>query len=169
LCLTPTTLLCSDMTEETKPYINYAEFLKNQTPLHSANEHHEQKLSMQDKIALVLTEKIGSFWFFVFCMVLVIVWTVWNVSAPVKLHFDDSQFNIWQYVSSAFQIVTMPLIMVVQQIQLQHANARSEFSYLAMERSIKENAMMIQYLEQISEQNERLLRKIETFEAKSKV
>lgn len=138
-------------------FINYEEFLAQQPLLHSAHEHHEQKLKTRDKIALFLTERIGSFWFFIFCTILVIIWSIWNVYTPQKLHFDDAQFNIWQYVSSAFQIITMPLIMVVQQIQLQHAEARSEFSYLAMKRSIGENAIIIKYLEDLTKINQQLI------------
>lgn len=129
----------------------------NQYPqLKPAHEYHEHKLTTKDKIALFLTEKIGSFWFFIFCIILVSAWSTWNVFAPVHLRFDDSQFNIWQYISSAFQIITMPLIMVVQQIQLQHAEARSEFSYLAMKRSIGENKTMMKNQELIMKQNEEL-------------
>lgn len=129
----------------------------NQYPnLHPAHEHHERKLTIKDKIALFLTERIGSFWFFVFCCVLVSIWSAWNIFAPAHMRFDDSQFNIWQYISSVFQIVTMPLIMVVQQIQLQHAEARSEFSYLAMKRSIGENEIMMKNQEILMKQNEEL-------------
>lgn len=46
--------------------------------------------------------------------------------------------------------------MVVQQIQLQHAEARSEFSYLAMKRSIGENKTMMKNQELIMKQNEEL-------------
>jgi len=124
--------------------------------LYPAHEHHERKLTTKDKIALFLTERIGSFWFFIFCCILVSSWSVWNVFAPAHMRFDDSQFNMWQYISSAFQIITMPLIMVVQQIQLQHAEARSEFSYLAMKRSIGENEIMMKNQELIMKQNEEL-------------
>lgn len=123
--------------------------------LYPAHEHHERKLTTKDKIALFLTERIGSFWFFIFCCILVSSWSVWNVFAPAHMRFDDSQFNMWQYISSAFQIITMPLIMV-QQIQLQHAEARSEFSYLAMKRSIGENEIMMKNQELIMKQNEEL-------------
>ena len=151
---------------ETTQMTESKEFLDKQPKLYPAHEHHDRKLNARDKIALFINEKIGSFWFFVFCVLLVVVWTVWNVMSPPSFRFDDAQFNIWQYVSSAFQIIMMPLIMVVQQIQLQHAEARSEFSYLASKRSMGENALMISYLEALlkdAEKNEEMRKKIDDF------
>mgnify|MGYP000872334941 CR=1 FL=1 len=126
--------------------------------LYPAHEHHEKKLRLSDKIALFITERLlGSFSFFVLCCVMVAVWAVWNIKSPAEMRFDDSQFNMWQYISSAFQIITMPLLLLVQQLQLKHAEARSEFSYLAAQRSMKENAEMLEKLNTLTQDNQQLI------------
>ncbi len=58
------------------------------------------------------------------------LWLSWNIFAPVHLRFDPfPAFVLWLFISNMIQIMLMPLIMVGQNLQGKHAEARAEADY----------------------------------------
>jgi len=72
-----------------------------------------ESLSPLERLALVVTEKVGTMGFFLIILVWTIVWLGWNVFAPEDLRFDPfPAFVLWLFISNLIQIHLMPLIMV---------------------------------------------------------
>jgi uncharacterized membrane protein len=56
-----------------------------------------------------------------------VFWLGWNLLAPPSLQFDAPMgFVFWLFISNLIQIMLMPLIMVGQNVQGRHAQARAE-------------------------------------------
>lgn len=94
------------------------------------NVIHEDRLTPGDKIALLLTNKIGTVGFFIIIACWTIAWLLWNTVAPSAFRFDPSPtFQIWLFISNLIQILLMPLIMVGQNLQGRHSEIRAENDY----------------------------------------
>ena len=63
--------------EDTKP-LSYAELLKLRKPLRNVNTEIKQKLSVLDKVALWITQKVGSMGFFLLIFTWTLLWLGWN-------------------------------------------------------------------------------------------
>lgn len=105
--------------------------LKNQLkPIRNANIIHKEKLSRLDKFAIWITDQVGSMGFFIIIFCWTLVWLGWNALAPAHLRFDPfPAFVLWLFISNMIQIFLMPLIMIGQNLQSQHAEARAEADF----------------------------------------
>jgi len=84
-----------------------------------------------------------------------VFWLSWNFLAPPRLQFDAPMgFVFWLFISNMIQILLMPLIMVGQNIQGRHAEARAEHDLEVNVKAEKEIEMILQHLER---QNEMLI------------
>src|SRR6185369_324751 len=100
------------------------------TSISPVNKTHHEKLSKLDKLALLVTNKIGTMGFFFCIFIWTFLWLGWNILAPVNLRFDPyPAFVLWLFISNLIQIHLMPLIMVGQNIQGKYAELRSEYDY----------------------------------------
>ncbi len=105
----------------------------------NANEEHKENLSLSDKIALYITNKVGTFAFFIFTVCLTIL--------PFII---PGLMNIIQFISSAFlQLILLPLIIIGQNLQSKHAELRAESAY---DTSIKSESKIGLLSEEIAEQ-----------------
>jgi len=87
-----------------------------------------EKASRLDRAAVWITEKVGTMGFFLIIFIWTVLWLGWNLLAPKELQFDPPMgFVFWLFISNLIQILLMPLIMVGQNIQGQHAEARAEY------------------------------------------
>lgn len=104
--------------------------LNPNTPLPNANDMHAEKLSYQDRVALYITERVGSMGFFGTIFLWTAFWISWNMLAPATLRFDPyPAYVLWLFISNMIQIFLMPMIMIGQNLQSRHAEARAEASY----------------------------------------
>ncbi len=83
---------------------------------------------------------------------IILVWTVfwlgWNLLAPKPLQFDPPMgFVLWLFISNLIQILLMPLIMVGQNIQGKHAEARAENDLEVNVKAEKEIEVVLHHLE----------------------
>ena len=84
-------------------------------------------MSKVDRFALAITDRVGTIGFFLLIFVWTVLWLGWNLLAPPRLQFDPPMgFVFWLFISNLIQIMLMPLIMVGQNIQGKHADARAE-------------------------------------------
>ena len=110
---------------------------KTKLKIKNVNITHKEQLSVTDKIALWITNKVGTFGFFVFTVVLTI--------APFVI---PGIMPIIQFVSSAFlQLVLLPLIIIGQNLQSQHAELRAESTYDIANKSEREIEEIHEHLE----------------------
>ncbi|HXX57692.1 MAG TPA: DUF1003 domain-containing protein [Thermodesulfovibrionales bacterium] len=89
--------------------------------------------------------------FFIMIFVWTIVWLGWNTLVPKALRFDPSPaFVLWLFISNILQIFLMPLIMIGQNLQGRHAEARAESDF---EVNIKAEAEVETILLHLEQQN----------------
>lgn len=135
-------------------------------PPTNVNEKHEQSLSSMDKLAIYITDHVGTMGFFIIIFIWTLLWLGWNFLAPVKLRFDPPMsFVFWLFLSNMIQIFLMPLIMIGQNLQGRHAETRAENDYLINCKAEKEVETILHHLEY---QNEILITMLEALGPTSK-
>lgn len=137
---------------------------KHATPA-NVNSKHRESLSSLDKLALWITDHVGSmkFFFLIFCWT--VVWLGWNTLAPRPWRFDPfPAFVLWLFISNMIQIFLMPLIMIGQNLQSRHAEMRAEEDFRINKKSEQEVEAILKHLENQNELILEILRRIERME-----
>src|SRR3984885_13926278 len=107
--------------------LSLAEFKQRRKPLRNINKEVSDKPSRLDKLAVFITERVGTIGFFLIIFTWTVLWLGWNLLAPKQLQFDPPMgFVLWLFISNLIQILLMPLIMVGQNIQGRYAETRAE-------------------------------------------
>lgn len=123
-------------------------FRKRRRPLRNINREIQENLHWWDKLATWITEKVGTIGFFATIAVWTLLWLGWNLLAPASLQFDPPMgFVLWLFISNLIQILLMPLIMVGQNIQGRHADARAETDLEINVKAEQEIEVILQHLE----------------------
>jgi len=128
---------------------------KKASIVRNVNVEQKEKLSKTDKIALWVINKVGTFGFAVFCICLTLT--------PFLI---PSLMPAVQFISSAFlQLVLLPLIMIGQNLQSAHAEARAEADYEINKKAEDEIRTVLAHLEnqndELKEQNKNILQILE--------
>ncbi len=101
-------------------------------PEHISNVNviHRRQLSSLDKLALIVTDRVGTMGFFFIIFGWTVLWLGWNTIGPKNWRFDPAPaFVFWLFISNLIQLHLMPLIMIGQNIQGKHAELRTEHDY----------------------------------------
>lgn len=134
-------------------------------PAKNTNIIHRRRLTLLDKLALFVTDKIGTMGFFLIIFVWTFLWLSWNIFAPESWRFDPfPAFVLWLFISNLIQIHLMPLIMVGQNIQGKHAELRAEHDFETDQKAEKEIETILLHLENQQKLILRILEKIEKLE-----
>jgi len=137
----------------------YKQLKSLQKPIRNVNKSHEKSLSRLERIAVRITDSVGSVGFFLIIFGWTLSWLGWNTIAPVELRFDPfPAFVLWLFISNMIQIFLMPLIMIGQNLQGRHAEERAESDFEVNVRAEKEIEVILMHLEQ---QNELILKILE--------
>ncbi len=135
-------------------------------PVRNINIEHRERLSKLDKLALLVTVRVGTMGFFLLIFAWTFIWLGWNIMAPSGWRFDPyPAFVLWLFISNMIQILLMPLIMVGQNLQGRHSEARAESDFELNTQSEREIEMILQHLEN---QNELILKILHHLEQGSK-
>lgn len=141
------------------------EIKKSYPNLKNVNQTHKEKLSKMDRLAVVVTNKIGTMGFFFIIFIWTALWLGWNVMAPTSLRFDPyPAFVLWLFISNLIQIHLMPLIMVGQNIQGRHAELRAQYDYDTDKKAEKEIESILIHLENQQQLMLTILNRIERLE-----
>ena len=106
------------------------------------------KLSRLERLAVLITEHVGTMGFFFVILGWTVVWLGWNFLAPPRLQFDPPMaFVFWLFISNVIQILLMPLIMVGQNIQGLHSEARAEHDLEVNVKAEQEIELVLSHLE----------------------
>lgn len=116
----------------------------------------KSRLTKLDKIALLVTTKIGSMGFVLACIVLAAVPLFVNSSMPVILYIS----------SGMLQLILLPLIMVGQNLQNRHAELRAEHEYETNIKAEKEIEKVLIRLEKQHQTMLEVLKRMEKIEKK---
>jgi uncharacterized membrane protein len=119
----------------------------------------KENASRLNKLAVWITEEVGTMGFFLTIFTWTVLWLSWNLLAPKALQFDPPMgFVLWLFISNLIQILLMPLIMLGQNIQGRHAEARAEYDLEVNVKAEKEVESILYHLER---QNRLLLALVE--------
>jgi uncharacterized membrane protein len=103
---------------DTKTPKTLDELKKLRKPLPNVNILHKQKLSRLQRLAVWITERIGTMGFFFIILGWTAIWLGWNTLTPKDWRFDPfPAFVLWLFLSNMIQIFLMPLIMIGQNLQ----------------------------------------------------
>jgi len=114
------------------------------------NVHHEvrAKLSLMNRIALFITQRVGTMGFFLIILAWTVLWLGWNLLGPQKLRFDPAMgFVLYLFICNVIQILLMPLIMVGQNLQGMHSEARAQHDLEVNVKAEREIEVILQHLE----------------------
>ncbi len=129
------------------------------------NKIHRSQLSPMQRLAVVVTNKIGTMGFFFIIFIWTVLWLGWNIVGPNNLRFDPyPAFVLWLFISNLIQIHLMPLIMVGQNIQGMHEDLRSEHDYTTDKKAEKEVETILLHLENQQKLILEILHRIEKLE-----
>ena len=126
----------------------------------------KEKLTKIDRLALWITNNVGTMGFFFIIFIWTVIWLGWNMLAPLSLRFDPYPgFILWLFISNMIQIFLMPLIMVGQNQQSKYTEARAEADFEVNTKAEIEIERIIKHLEQ---QNEWILEILKEIKKKTK-
>ena len=131
-------------------------------PITNANIVTRQKLSRLDRLALWITQHVGTMGFFFVIFIWTGTWLGWNSLAPEKSRFDPfPAFVLWLFISNMIQIFLMPLIMIGQNLQSDHAEIRSEADFEVNTKAEREIETILMHLENQNKIIMEILEKLE--------
>lgn len=85
------------------------------------------KQSRLARLAVWITNHVGSMGFFLIIFIWTVVWLLWNMLAPKEARFDPyPAFVLWLFISNMIQLFLLPLIMIGQNVLSMHADLREE-------------------------------------------
>jgi uncharacterized membrane protein len=138
------------------------ELKKLRKPIPNINIDHRQRLTKMEYVALWITEYVGTMGFFLAVFVWTILWLSWNMFAPRPLRFDPfPAFVLWLFISNMIQIFLMPLIMIGQNLQGKHAEARAESDFEVNVKAEREIETVLLHLEKQNKLILEILHKME--------
>ena len=143
------------------------EKIQAQYPVKNVNIIHKEKLSNLEKLAIFVTDKIGTMGFFFIIFGWTAIWLGWNILAPKHVRFDPyPAFVLWLFISNLIQLHLMPLLLIGQNIQGKHAELRAEHDFETDKKAEKEIEAILVHLENQQKLMLEILKKIEKLEEK---
>jgi len=135
------------MASEIKPP-SLSELKKNNPPIRDINLEHRSKLTTLEKIAVWITEHVGTMGFFIIIFVWTILWLTWNSWGPQESRFDPfPAFVLWLFISNMIQLLLLPLLMIGQNLQGRHAEARAQADFEVNVKAEREIETILLHLE----------------------
>ncbi|GAC1313954.1 MAG: hypothetical protein NVSMB24_37980 [Mucilaginibacter sp.] len=151
---------------ETKPPPSLEEFRNKRKAILKTSVNAKVKPSVLDKVAVWITDHVGSMGFFLIIFTWTIVWLLWNTLAPKAARFDPFPgFVLWLFISNLIQLFLMPLIMLGQNVQAKHADLRAEADLQINTQAELEIETILTHLEY---QNDLMLKILNDINKKSK-
>ena len=136
---------------------------KHRKAFRDTNKEHNDSLSMLDKAACVITDKVGTMGFFLIILIWTVLWLGWNLLAPTKLRFDPGMaFVFYLFISNVIQILLMPLIMVGQNVQGRASDRRAQSDLEINIKAEKEVEVILEHLEYQNDILLKLVKEVDT-------
>lgn len=112
---------------------------KHFSKVKNPNDSFQEQLTPLKKLALFVTEHVGTMGFFFIVLGWTVFWLTFNVIAPKGWRFDPyPAFVLWLIVSNILQILLMPLLLIGQNIQGMRSDIRGEHDFETDKRAEKE-------------------------------
>lgn len=144
-----------------RPARSIEEIRESRVPIRNVNLEQKQKLSALDQFAVWITQHIGTMGFFFVILFWTIIWLGWNVLGPVEFQFDPyPAFVFWLFISNMIQIFILPLIMIGQNLQSDHAERRAQADFEVNKKAEEEIENILLHLENQNDTLEEILEKL---------
>lgn len=130
-----------------------AHIRQRRKPVRNVNDVHAASLSGLDRLAIFITDRVGTMGFFFMIFLWTVTWCGYNILATevTSLHwkpFDPfPAFVAYLLMSNVIQILLMPLIMVGQNVQGRHSELRAESDFEINIKAEKEIEVILHHLE----------------------
>ena len=103
-----------------------------------------------NRLAVIITRRVGSMGFFLTIFAWTVVWLCWNMLAPKPLRFDPFPgFVLWLFLSNMIQLFLMPLLLIGQNLLGQGTEERAKRDYEVNRKAEKEIKEIRAQLDQI--------------------
>jgi uncharacterized membrane protein len=140
------------------------------SPTRNVNVELARSLSPTDRLAVWVTDRVGSMGFFFTVALWTLVWLGWNTLGPTELRFDPGPaFAVWLFVSNLLQLHLMPLIMVGQNLQDRYGELVASADFDISQRTEAEVEAILQHLTNQNALMLEILRRVEGLESASRV
>ncbi len=150
--------MADEDTMSTPPPMSLEEMRRRRKPPRNVHKEVQENLSPLNKAALFITNRVGTMGFFLLIFVWTLGWLSWNLFAPDKARFDPAMgFVLYLFICNVIQILLMPLIMVGQNLQGAHSEARAEHDLEVNVKAEQEIEVILHHLEY---QNEILMKMV---------
>jgi len=112
------------------------------------NKEIAENIGPLERVAVWITEHVGTMGFFLVIFVWTALWLGWNLLAPPALQFDPPMaFAFWLFLSNEIQMLLMPLIILGQNIRGRHAETRAENDLEVNIKAERETEVILRHLE----------------------
>ncbi len=126
----------------------------------------KEHLTGTKRFANWVTEKVGTMGFFYILIIATVLWTLWNLFAPLEMRFDSGpDFFFYVLITNLLSLFLLPIIMVGQNLQEQKADARADADFELNKIEEKEIDTILRHLEI---QNELILKILSRVEGEMK-
>ena len=148
------------------PPTSLSEVKAHRKPVHNVNKQQQQSLTGLEKVAIRITDKVGSMGFFLIIFTWTLVWCGYNILATEVpgLHWPSFDpfpaFVAYLLISNVIQIMLMPLLMVGQNLQSRHSDFRAESDFDINIKAEKEVEVILEHLEHQNELLYALMNKV---------
>ncbi len=120
------------------------------------------KATPLNRLALWITEHVGTMQFFLVIFAWTVGWLAWNMFAPKSLRFDPFPgFVLWLFISNMIQLFLMPLLLIGQNLQGQRGEQRAKNDYKVNQKAERE-------IEQIQAQLAKILERLDAMKAENR-
>ncbi|MGH7777032.1 MAG: DUF1003 domain-containing protein [Candidatus Dormibacterales bacterium] len=119
-----------------------------------------QKMGLNMRIAILVTSAIGTMWAFYLFAIWMGGWITWQSTGIGRLIHDPYPFAFLLFLGNIVQLLLMPLIMVGQNVQSAHADARAEADYEVNQKAEAEIEKLLEGLRQIDERTLQIVQRL---------
>jgi len=134
-------------------------------PSRNVNVELARSLSPSERLAVWVTDRVGSMGFFFAIAIWTMLWLGWNTIGPAQLRFDPGpSFLAWLFVSNLLQLHLMPLIMVGQNLQDRYGELVANADFDISQRTEAEVGAILQHLTNQNDVMLEILRRVEGLE-----
>jgi uncharacterized membrane protein len=135
-------------------------------PSRNVNVELARSLSPSERLAVWVTDRVGSMGFFFAIAIWTILWLGWNTLGPAELRFDPGpSFLTWLFVSNVLQLHLMPLIMVGQNLQDRYGELVANADFDISQRTEAQVGVILQHLTNQNALMLEILRRVEGLES----
>jgi uncharacterized membrane protein len=131
----------------------------------NVNDVYHESFSRMDRVAIWVTDHVGTMGFFLIIAAWTISWLGWNTVGPAQLRFDPAPaFVLWLFISNLIQLHLMPLIMVGQNLQDRYSELRAEADFAVNQKAEREIETVLEHLSNQNDLMLEILRRVERIE-----